>query len=50
MQLPFAGVKDTLGSHRMSLIYRFVTPPKDELEPGSLELYYAKLLPVLKHA
>ncbi|MBN1621016.1 MAG: LysM peptidoglycan-binding domain-containing protein [Endomicrobiales bacterium] len=42
-QMPLTGIKDIAGSHRMSLVYRFGRRPKEELEPGSLELYYSNL-------
>lgn len=42
-QYPLSGIKDVSGTHRMSLVYRFGTPPKDELATGSLEYYYAEL-------
>ncbi|MCB4791179.1 MAG: LysM peptidoglycan-binding domain-containing protein [Elusimicrobia bacterium] len=42
-QIPLVGIKDIGGSHRLSLVCRFGGQPKEELEPGSLELYYANL-------
>jgi len=42
-QLPLTGIRDTAGSHRISFIYRFGRTLREELEPGSLEYYYAQL-------
>ncbi|OGS24917.1 MAG: hypothetical protein A2314_08955 [Elusimicrobia bacterium RIFOXYB2_FULL_50_12] len=42
-QLPLTGIRDTAGSHRISFIYRFGRTLREELEPGSLEYYYARL-------
>jgi len=40
---PISGVRDTYGNHRLSFVYRFGKAPLNELETGSLELYYSKL-------
>lgn len=40
---PISGVRETYGSHKFSIVYRFGKAPVDELEPGSIELYYSKL-------
>ncbi len=40
---PVSGVRETFGSHRMSFLYRFGKAPVDEMEAGSIELYYSKL-------
>jgi nucleoid-associated protein YgaU len=42
-QIPLYGIKDTSGSHRLSLVFRFGGRPKEELESGSLELNYSNL-------
>jgi nucleoid-associated protein YgaU len=39
-QYPINGIKDTSGTHRMSLLFRFGRTKKEELEIGSLEYYY----------
>ena len=40
---PISGIKETYGNHKISFVYRFGKAPIDELETGSLELYYSKL-------
>lgn len=40
---PVNGVRDVSGTHRMSIVYKFGTRSKEEIEPGSLEYYYAEL-------
>jgi len=42
-RFPLSGIEDTIGSHRVSLIYRFGKAPEDELEPGSIEAELNKL-------
>lgn len=42
-QYPINGIRDVSGSHRMSFIFRFGSKAKEEVEPGSLEYYYAEL-------
>ncbi len=41
--MPLNGITGTVGSHRMNVIYRFGSKPKEDLEPGSLEYYYSNL-------
>lgn len=43
MQFPIMGLRDTSGTHRMSVTLRFGRKEKYALEPGSLEYYYSKL-------
>lgn len=40
---PITGVRESYGNHRISFVYRFGKAPLDELETGSIELYYSKL-------
>ncbi|OGR84207.1 MAG: hypothetical protein A2636_03510 [Elusimicrobia bacterium RIFCSPHIGHO2_01_FULL_64_10] len=40
---PVSGIKGAYGSHKISFTYRFGKSPLNELEEGSVELYYAKL-------
>jgi len=36
-QFPLTGIEETSGSHRMSFVLRFGLPPKEQIEPGSIE-------------
>ncbi len=42
-QIPLVGMKEVSGSHAMSFMYRFGRKNKEDLAPGSLELYYSEL-------
>ena len=40
---PLSGATETYGTHKFSFVYRFGSAAVEELEAGSLELYYEKL-------
>jgi LysM repeat protein len=43
MSLPLGTIKDTMGTSKISLVYKFGRVPENELEPGSLEEAFDKL-------